>query len=146
MTKRGVFVIILVLLASIVYAQNSDFNNDNKVDLDDFFLFADQYGKNVDGNNVKFDLDKNNKIDVEDFFIFADWFGGLIGDFNKDNCVDQKDLDLANKELNEAYNSKGEAWDPVGGYPDDFIIGPKRGTASIILPNYYTKIRPVVLK
>ena len=45
MTKRGVFVIILVLLATIVYAQNSDFNNDNKVDFDDFFLFADSYAQ-----------------------------------------------------------------------------------------------------
>ena len=62
-------------------------------------MFADQYGKNSDANNVKFDLDKNGKIDVEDFFIFADSFGGLIGDFDNNGCVDQKDLDLANNEI-----------------------------------------------
>ena len=147
MTKRGVFAIILVLLSSIVYAQNSDFNNDNKVDFDDFFLFADQYGKNSDANNVKFDLDKNNKIDVEDFFIFADNFGKLIGDFDNNGCIDNKDFELANKELNEAYDVKGEEWDPAGSYPDDFGIRPRydpQGRSSI--PLYNTKIRPVVLK
>jgi len=99
MLKRGVLIFVFLILISVVFALNSDFNNDNKIDFDDFFLFAEEYGKNVDANNVRFDLDGNNKIDVEDFFIFADEFGKLIGDFNKDNCVDQKDLDLANNEI-----------------------------------------------
>src|SRR3989338_2658279 len=99
MLKRGVLIFVFLILISVVFALNSDFNNDNKIDFDDFFLFAEEYGKNVDANNVRFDLDGNNKIDVEDFFIFADELGKLIGDFNKDNCVDQKDLDLANNEI-----------------------------------------------
>ena len=52
-----------------------DFNNDNKVNYDDFFLFVDEYGKRVNKDNDKLDLDNNNKIDIEDFFIFADYFG-----------------------------------------------------------------------
>src|SRR3989344_6814476 len=75
MKRKRLIILVFLVLASSVFALNSDFNNDNKIDFDDFFLFADQYGKNVDANNVKFDLDKNGKIDVEDFFIFADNFG-----------------------------------------------------------------------
>ena len=82
--KRGVFAIILVLLSGFVYAQTSlkgDFNNDGKVDFDDFFLFADAFGKCNSAEkicDVKFDLDLNFNIDVEDFFIFADEFGKKV--------------------------------------------------------------------
>ncbi len=93
MLKRGVFVIVLVLLISIVYAQSSlkgDFNNDGKVDFDDLFLFADNFQKEVNKDNEKFDLDKNKKIDVEDFFIFAESFGKKIEETKKfdvgENC------------------------------------------------------------
>ena len=68
-------IILLILFSSSVLAITGDFDDSGCINLDDFFLFADQYGKNVDRNNVKFDLDKNGKIDVEDFFIFADNFG-----------------------------------------------------------------------
>ena len=96
MLKRGVLIFVFLIFISAVLALTSDFNNDNKVDFDDFFLFADQYEKEVNSGNLKFDLDKNGKIDVEDFFIFADSFGGLIGDFDNNGCVDQKDFDFAN--------------------------------------------------
>ena len=145
MKRKRLIILVFLVLASSVFALNSDFNNDNKIDLDDFFLFADQYGKNTDANNMKFDLDKNGKIDVEDFFIFADHFGKPIGDFDNNGCVDQRDLDLANRELNGAYDAKEENWNPTGSYPDDFGIGP-RSDAIGLRPNYYTKIRPVVLK
>ena len=71
----------MTLLISSAYAQNSlksDFNNDGKIDFDDFFLFADAYQKCNSNENicdVKFDLDFNYNIDVEDFFIFAEEFG-----------------------------------------------------------------------
>ena len=41
MQKWVITFCLIVLLASSVLAINSDFNNDNKVDFDDFFLFAD---------------------------------------------------------------------------------------------------------
>lgn len=40
MLKKKLALIVFIVLASVVNAQNSDFNNDGKVDFDDFFLFA----------------------------------------------------------------------------------------------------------
>ena len=74
MLKKRAVVLVLLILVSSVFAVNSDFNNDGKVDFDDFFLFADNFQKSVNENNEKFDLDKNKRIDVEDFFIFAEDF------------------------------------------------------------------------
>jgi hypothetical protein len=53
------------------------FGADNKVDVDDFFIFADHFGMaaGVDGFDKAFDLDPNNAIDIADFFVFADNFG-----------------------------------------------------------------------
>jgi len=41
MKKKRLIILVFLVLISIVNARNSDFNNDNKVDFDDFFLFAD---------------------------------------------------------------------------------------------------------
>ncbi|MBI2507404.1 hypothetical protein HYV89_00435 [Candidatus Woesearchaeota archaeon] len=110
MLKKGALIFIFLILISAAFALNSDFNNDGKVDFDDFFLFADNYQKNVNKDNEKFDLDKNRKIDVEDFFIFAEDFdkGKLIGDFDNNGCVDEKDFEKADadiEELRKQYNA-----------------------------------------
>ena len=48
-----------------------DFNGDGKVDLFDFFLFADAFG----GTDPAFDPTGDGKVNLFDFFLFADAFG-----------------------------------------------------------------------
>jgi hypothetical protein len=48
-----------------------DFNRDARVDLADFFVFADAYGS----NSFWFDFDRSGQVDIGDFYIFADSFG-----------------------------------------------------------------------
>ena len=50
------------------------------VDFDDFFLFADNFGKTQDDADfdVLFDISPNGAIDFDDFFRFADDFGKVI--------------------------------------------------------------------
>jgi hypothetical protein len=54
-----------------------DFNGNGKVDFDDFFLFADRFGRSSGqaGFDPLFDLDGDRAIGLEDFFRFADHFG-----------------------------------------------------------------------
>ena len=54
-----------------------DFVIDGVVNFDDFFAFADQFGRVVTGNNERFDVAKDNLniINFDDFFRFADNFG-----------------------------------------------------------------------
>jgi len=53
------------------------FGTDNTVGSDDFFLFADQFGKSAEDGEFEpaFDLVADAKIDFQDFFLFADSFG-----------------------------------------------------------------------
>ncbi|MBM3277560.1 MAG: fibronectin type III domain-containing protein [Candidatus Handelsmanbacteria bacterium] len=55
-----------------------DFNGDKTVNFDDFFLFADNFGKSATGEAARFDLSKNKTVDFDDFFLFADNFGKSI--------------------------------------------------------------------
>src|SRR3989344_7978225 len=48
-----------------------DFDSNNKVDSEDFFLFADAFGT----QNELYDLNYNGQVDFDDFFMFADNFG-----------------------------------------------------------------------
>ena len=50
-----------------------DFDGDGKVDLSDFFLFAEAFG----GSDPRFDLDASGSVDFADFFLFAEHFGQL---------------------------------------------------------------------
>jgi len=52
-----------------------DFNGDRTVNFDDFFLFADNFGKSASGASAPFDLSANGSVDFDDFFVFADNFG-----------------------------------------------------------------------
>ena len=53
------------------------FDDDLKVDFDDYFLFMDHYGafNSQTDFDHRFDLDNDGKINLSDFFIFADNFG-----------------------------------------------------------------------
>ena len=53
------------------------FNQDLRVDLDDYFLFADQDGTATGqpGYDPRFDLDGDGRVGLSDFFLFADSFG-----------------------------------------------------------------------
>lgn len=53
------------------------FDDDGDVDLDDFFIFADQFGKKTSDAvfDGRFDLDSDGAVGLDDFFIFADNFG-----------------------------------------------------------------------
>ena len=64
-------------LVDVVEPIEADFNGDNKIDYDDFFLFSDNFGLKLGDSNFdsKFDLDESGKIDYDDYFIFADNFG-----------------------------------------------------------------------
>ena len=68
---------VTILSASGTTALRSDFNGDGKVDFDDFFLFADAFGRKQGepGYDSKFDLDGGGTVDFNDFFTFADDFG-----------------------------------------------------------------------
>lgn len=53
------------------------FDEDLDVDLDDFFLFADHFGRELGEQafDELFDLDKSGAVDFADFFLLADHFG-----------------------------------------------------------------------
>jgi hypothetical protein len=53
----------------------ADFDGSGQVNFDDFFLFAEAFGKPATGANATFDLDGNGAINMDDFFAFADRFG-----------------------------------------------------------------------
>ncbi|MBI2507376.1 hypothetical protein HYV89_00295 [Candidatus Woesearchaeota archaeon] len=82
-----------------------DFSKNRKVDMDDYFLFANEFGKGINNETEKFDLDGSGKIDLEDFFMFALEFGRdvcseVLGDGAKsslNNCnVKCDDVDGCN--------------------------------------------------
>ena len=58
-------------------AKRGDFNGDQVVDFDDFYLFADQFGSSDDEPDYDpaFDLTGDGRIDFGDFWEFADLFG-----------------------------------------------------------------------
>ena len=56
----------------------TDYDGNGRVDLSDFFLFADAFGEPVDEDSTRFDLDGNGRVDLFDFFIFADSFGATV--------------------------------------------------------------------
>ena len=56
------------------------FGADAQVGLDDFFLFADHYGRTRRDPEFApaFDLDGNGAVDMDDFFLLADNFGRMV--------------------------------------------------------------------
>ena len=58
--------------APVIFLSAGDFNADGTVDIDDFFLFAEQFDRRVPPAEPRFDLDDNGRIGHLDFFLFAD--------------------------------------------------------------------------
>jgi len=58
----------------------ADFDSSGRVDLEDFFLFADAFGSTDEslGWDSAFDLDASQIVDFDDFFLFADAFGTTV--------------------------------------------------------------------
>ena len=54
-----------------------DFDGDGEVDFDDFFVFADYFGRSAGeaGWDAAYDLDGDGEVGFDDFFAFADLFG-----------------------------------------------------------------------
>jgi hypothetical protein len=63
-----------VLREAVVLVQPGDFDRDGQIDLDDFFLFADQFQRRVPPAEPRFDLDDDGRVHYADFFLFADLF------------------------------------------------------------------------
>ncbi len=66
----------------------ADFNSDDIIDFEDFFMFADAFGT----ADRKFDLSGNGMVDYDDFFIFADNFGKTTSDFHLEKIEYVKDV------------------------------------------------------
>ena len=81
MRKRGILLILIIVLSSSVFALVGDFDNDNEVGFSDFVLFSNafkEYNENNEYDDV-FDLDNDKEIRISDFFIFAENFGSRSG-------------------------------------------------------------------
>ncbi|MBI2504971.1 MAG: Ig-like domain-containing protein, partial [Candidatus Latescibacteria bacterium] len=57
----------------------SDFDGDGSIGFDDFFLFADAFGKSAATAGAAYDLDGDGSVAFSDFFVFADLFGRSVG-------------------------------------------------------------------
>lgn len=62
-------------VARAVAALTGDFNGDDVVGFDDFFMFVDVFGGPATGDDAIFDLNSDGNIGFTDFFIFVDAFG-----------------------------------------------------------------------
>jgi hypothetical protein len=67
----------------------SDFDGNNIIDFDDFFLFADVFGRDIGEKDERerFDFNGDGKIFYEDFFSFADTFGRAVTAELKDRVI-----------------------------------------------------------
>src|SRR3989338_1599957 len=126
--KRNSLVVILASLFILASAGSSaqyaagkspDFNGNEMVGFEDYFMFADEFGKAVTAENRKFDLNSDNKIDFDDFFIFSDEFGKVI---QSGNTQDTESLE--NNERIEQGLESGEI--EIGG-----VSGENRGDANL---------------
>ncbi len=61
-----------------IMVRRADFDGSGRVDFEDFFRFAEAFGKGTAGQLETFDLDDSGQVDFEDFFRFADVFGQSV--------------------------------------------------------------------
>ena len=111
MKKRGVIILVLLVLMSFVSAQSNvcigDFNLDGNRDFPDFLLFVQEYSKShaLASIDARFDLDSNGVVGFSDFMEFARYYNqgcgseGVVGisdvtlgDVDLNGCVDNKDV------------------------------------------------------
>tara|TARA_Y100000034_G_scaffold135830_2_gene209362 strand:- start:307 stop:1257 length:951 start_codon:yes stop_codon:yes gene_type:complete len=85
MRKRGILLILIIVLSSSVLALTGDFDENGKVEFNDFLMFAEAFRNFNEGDiyNEVFDLNRigesKDKIDVADFFLFAENYGKDTG-------------------------------------------------------------------
>jgi len=103
-----VFAVAKIVKKEVPNVITGDFDGDEVVDFQDFFLFADHFGT----QNTKFDLDSGGLVDFQDFFLFADHFGfkneihkRLIGSFTIRN---PEDLDELTQSGGNSYSISGD--------------------------------------
>ena len=65
--------------ATAAQLAQSDFDGSGSIGFDDFFLFADAFGKSAALAGAVYDLDSDGSIGFNDFFVFADLFGKSVG-------------------------------------------------------------------
>ena len=72
-----------------LYRVIADYDSSGSVDLSDFFLFADNFGRDVAQlvRSERFDLTVDGVIDYDDFFAFTDYFGGDVSDESRNRVV-----------------------------------------------------------
>ena len=81
LTKRTLSLLVFMLIATpVLPALIGDFDGNNTVGFQDFFLFSDHFGTHTDSENWdgRFDLVSDGVIDFSDFFRFADHFGSRV--------------------------------------------------------------------
>ncbi len=83
-----------------------DFDGDQAVTFDDFFLFVDVFGQTTSTSNSKFDLDDGGTVDFSDFFLFVDNFGKSI---SAKRWVASQELDTQTRLSVEALAAPGDA-------------------------------------
>lgn len=98
----------------------SDFTRDGVIDLDDFFVFADNFGavKGSSGYLPMFDLDYDNQIDYDDFFMFADNFGN-----NAVDSIKAKRVEITQEFLLANVNSNSESCNSLADEGNTRITG-----------------------
>ena len=75
-------IFVTAFLCTKASAEGADFDGSGRVDLRDFFLFADAFG----GSLSRYDLNSDGRVDLLDFFIFADSFGKQVGCTDSSAC------------------------------------------------------------
>tara|TARA_Y100000034_G_scaffold128020_1_gene181912 strand:- start:2964 stop:4394 length:1431 start_codon:yes stop_codon:yes gene_type:complete len=81
--------LVLIVFSQDTSALQADFNNDCKVNLDDFLLFSKAFiaFQNQGILNSEFDLDNDNEVEIKDFFLFADsYYGAECGALEEGIC------------------------------------------------------------
>ncbi|MBI2503314.1 MAG: hypothetical protein HYW07_08780 [Candidatus Latescibacteria bacterium] len=66
-----------VQVSAELLSRPGDFDGDQAVDFDDFFVLGDRFGERRGGVwfTAVCDLDQNGQVNLEDFFLFAELFG-----------------------------------------------------------------------
>ncbi len=107
----------------------ADFDLDGFVGFIDFFLFADQFGREVATENDHFDLDQDRKIGFSDFFILTDHFTGSSDtDLNDENETQNQNDDTDPDNENETQNQNDDIG-PGDGSLDDEALAARTPTS-----------------
>ena len=89
MRQKFLLMLVLIVFSQDTSALQADFNNDCKVNLDDFLLFSKAFiaFQNQGILNSEFDLDNDNEVEIKDFFLFADsYYGAECGALEEGIC------------------------------------------------------------